>query len=241
MFGQLQFIISGREHPVGRQSPKRFIVAAVCALALLTIRAPLTPAQNPTPNTESLKKANTRPAQPAAAKADPFDGATVEKMAGQCVTLDTESGVIVVEMLPAKAPETVRSFLNLAAAGALDTTTFSRVVKGFVIQGGNLSTSEKWSVELAERMSRHLPDEPSDVKHVRGILSMARGDEPKSATTHFFILVGDGPHLDGKFTAFGRVASGMEVADAINRAPSENEKPVVPVKIKHAGVAQCQK
>jgi peptidyl-prolyl cis-trans isomerase B (cyclophilin B) len=70
---------------------------------------------------------------------------------------------------------------------------------------------------------------------------MARGDEPSSATTHFFILVGDGPHLDGKFAAFGRVISGIEVADAINRAPSESERPVVPVRIKHAGVARCQK
>ena len=244
MFDKLHFVTwpfrSGLRPAWSRQSPRRYMSASLYALAFMTISAPLAQAQNPTPNTEALKKTNTRPAEPAAAKADPFDGATVEKMAGQCVTLDTESGVIVVEMLPAKAPETVRSFLNLAAAGALDTTTFSRVVKGFVIQGGNLSTSEKWSVELAERMSRHLPDEPSDVKHVRGILSMARSDEPKSATTHFFVLVGDGPHLDGKFTAFGRVTSGMEVADAINRAPSENEKPVVPVKIKHAGVAQCQ-
>jgi len=203
--------------------------------------ATLTSAQNPAPNTETLKKANTRPVTEAtAARPDPFDGATVEKMT-QCVTLDTEGGAIVIAMLPAAAPETVRSFLNLAATGALDTTIFSRVVKSFVIQGGNLSTSEKWSAELAERMSRHLPDEPSGVKHVRGIVSMARGEEPNSATTHFFILVGDGPHLDGKFSAFGRVITGIEVADAINRAPSENEKPVVPVRITHAGVAQCQK
>src|SRR5439155_17317304 len=174
-------------------------------------------------------------------QAEAFDGASVEKMAGKGVALETEDGAIVIEMLPAKAPETARSFLNLAATGALDTTTFTRVVKGFVIQGGNLSTSEKWSAELAARMSRHLPDEPSDVKHVRGIVSMARSDEPNSATTHFFILVGDGPHLDGKFSAFGRVTKGMEVADAINRAPSEGEKPMTPVRIKHAGVAQCQK
>jgi peptidyl-prolyl cis-trans isomerase B (cyclophilin B) len=212
-----------------------------CAVAFMVTGVPGSRAQNPAPNTETLKKANTRPAAPAAPARDPFDGATVEKMTGKCVTLDTESGEIVIEMIPAKAPETARGFLNLAATGALDTTTFSRVVRAFVIQGGNLSTSEKWGVELAERMSRHLPDEPSDVKHVRGIVSMARGDEPNSATTHFFILVGDGPHLDGKFTAFGRVLSGLEVADAINRAPSENEKPVVPVRIKHAGVAQCQK
>jgi peptidyl-prolyl cis-trans isomerase B (cyclophilin B) len=162
-------------------------------------------------------------------------------MTGQCVTLDTENGAIVIEMLPADAPETVRGFLNLAATGALDTTTFSRVVKGFVIQGGNLSSSENWSAELAARMSRRLPDEPNGVKHVRGVISMARPDESNSATTHFFILVGDGPHLDGKFTAFGRVIKGMEVADAINRAPAENEKPVSPVRIKHAGVAQCPK
>jgi peptidyl-prolyl cis-trans isomerase B (cyclophilin B) len=187
-----------------------------------------------------LKKANPRPAAPAT-KADPFDGATVEKMTGQCVTLETESGSIVIEMLPAVAPETVRSFLNLAASGALDTTIFSRVSRGFVIQGGNLSTSEKWGAELAARMSRRLPDEPGNVKHVRGIVSMARGDEPNSATTHFFILVGEAPHLDGKFSAFGRVLTGIETADAINRAPAENETPVVPVRIKHAGVAQCQK
>jgi len=184
---------------------------------------------------------NPRPADTKPQQAEPFEGASVEKMTGQCVTLDTENGAIVIEMLPAAAPETVRSFLNLSATGALDTTTFSRVVKGFVIQGGNLSTSENWSAELAARMSRRLPDEPNGVKHVRGTVSMARPDEPNSATTHFFILVGDGPHLDGKFAAFGSVIKGLEVADAINRAPAENEKPLSPVRIKHSGVAQCPK
>ena len=227
---------------MGAKSDKlKFVGHLILAALWVSIGATLASAQNPAPNTETLKKANTRPpAGVTAARSEPFDGATVEKMT-QCVTLDTEGGAIVIAMLPASAPETVRSFLNLAAAGALDTTQFSRVVKGFVIQGGNLSTSEKWSAELAERMSRHLPDEPSGVKHVRGIVSMARGEEPNSATTHFFILVGDGPHLDGKFSAFGRVITGIEVADAINRAPSENEKPVVPVRITHAAVAQCPK
>ena len=219
----------------------RVLRVSVVNALILTIGALMTPAQNPAPNTETLKKANTRPVEPTVSKAHPFDGASVEKMTGQCVTLDTEAGAIIIEMLPTKAPETVRSFLNLVATDSLDTTTFSRVVKAFVIQGGNLSTNEKWGAELAERMSRHLPDEPSDVKHVRGIVSMARGEEPNSATTHFFILVGDGPHLDGKFAAFGRVLSGLEVADAINRAPAENEKPTVPVRIKHAAVARCPK
>ena len=210
------------------------------ALIVLTVSVAVV-AQNPAPSTETPKKANARPAETAKPKTEPFDGASVEKMTGQCVTLDTEQGVIVIEVLPQKAPESSRNFLNLAATGALDTTVFSRVVKGFVIQGGNLSTSERWSEQLAERMSRKLPDEPSDLKHVRGIVSMARSDEPHSATTHFFILVGDGPHLDGKFAAFGRVLRGMEVADAINRASAENEKPEVPVRLKSATVAACAK
>ena len=191
---------------------------------------------------EPPKKANAREAAPQPENSpEPFDGASVEKMAAQCVTLETELGAIEIAMMPEVAPESVRNFLNLAATGALDTTTFSRVVKGFVIQGGNLSTSEKWSAELAKRMSHRLPDEPGIVKHVRGIVSMARTDEPNSATTHFFILVGPGSHLDSKFSAFGTVTKGIEVADAINQAPAEGEKPEKAVKITRAFVSPCKK
>jgi len=172
---------------------------------------------------EPPKKANAREAAPQTENPpEPFDGASVEKMAAQCVTLETDLGAIEIAMMPEVAPESVRNFLNLSAIGALDTTTFSRVVKGFVIQGGNLSTSEKWGPELAKRMSRRLPDEPGLVKHVRGIVSMARTDEPNSATTHFFILVGPGAHLDSKFSAFGTVTKGIEVADAINQALAQS-------------------
>ena len=190
---------------------------------------------------ESPKKANARAATEAPQTVEPFDGASLEKLAGQCVTLETELGAIEIAMMPENAPESVRNFLNLSATGAFDTTTFSRVVKGFVIQGGNLQTSEKWSAELAKRMARRVPDEPGLVKHVRGIASMARTEEPNSATTHFFILVGPGPHLDSKFAAFGTVTKGMEVADAINQAPVEGEKPEKPVKINRASVAPCKK
>ncbi len=198
-------------------------------------------AQNPAPGTDTLKKANPRPVAPPTPKVEPFMDASIEEMSGQCVSLETEQGTIVIEMLPNKAPESVRSFLNLAASGALNTTSFSRIVRGFVIQGGNLSTSESWGVELSTRMKRTLPDEPNDVKHVRGVVSLARGDEPNSATTHFFILVGEGPHLDGRFAAFGRVVRGMEVADAINRAEADGERPIAPVRITHASVSRCEK
>src|SRR5215510_3014301 len=199
-------------------------------------------AQGTPPNpAESSRKANSRPAEVAVTAPEPFDGAPVEKMAGQCVTLETELGTIDIALMPEVAPESVRNFLNLSATGALDTTTFSRVVKGFVIQGGNLQTSEKWSAELAKRMAHRLPDEPGLVKHVRGIVSMARTDEANSGSTHFFILVGPGQHLDSKFAAFGTVTKGMEVVDAINQAPAENEKPEKPVKIRRAIVAPCKK
>ena len=189
---------------------------------------------------EAPKKANSR-TTPEAVATDPFDGASLEKLASQCVTLETELGPIDIAMMPEVAPEAVRNFLNLAATGSLDTTTFSRVVKNFVVQGGNLQTSEKWSAELAKRMSRKLPDEIGLVKHVRGIVSMARSDEPNSATTHFFILVNAAPHLNSKFSAFGQVTKGMEVVDAINQAPIVGDKPDKPVKINRAVVAPCKK
>lgn len=190
---------------------------------------------------EPPKKANTRTSTASVAAVDPFDGASVENMGSQCVTLETELGTIEMGMMPEVAPEAVRNFLNLSATGAFDTTTFSRVVKNFVIQGGDLQTSQNWNAELAKRMMHHLPDEPGLVKHVRGIVSMARTEEPNSATTHFFILVNAAPHLDSKFAAFGTVTKGMEVVDAINQAPGNGEKPEKPVKIVHASVAVCKK
>jgi peptidyl-prolyl cis-trans isomerase B (cyclophilin B) len=162
-------------------------------------------------------------------------------MAGQCVRLETEAGNIEMEMLPEAAPETVRNFLNLAATGAFDTTTFNRVVKDFVIQGGSLATRASITPELALRATRKIADEPNYVKHVRGIVSMARPDEPNSASTHFFILVGEGAHLDGKFAAFARVTRGLEIADAINHASTEGDKPSNPVRLTRAVVYACTK
>ena len=213
------------------------IVLAILSLMLVTI----TTRGQSNNQIEPPKKTNARAAATPAPAGDPFEGASLEMMAGQCVTLDTELGPIEIAMMPENAPQATRNFLNLSASGALDTTTFSRVVKGFVIQGGNLQTSEKWSEALAKRMSRKLPDEPGLVKHVRGIVSMARTDEPNSATTHFFILVAPGPHLDSTFAAFGTVTKGMEVVDAINQAPAEGEKPEKPVKINRAVVNACKK
>ena len=197
-----------------------------------------TPQSSPTPASEP-KKSNERPVEPVLT-AEPFDKADVRTMASKCVTLDTEGGLIEIELYPESALESVRNFLNLVSMGALNTTTFSRVVPGFVVQGGNIWTREGGvSMELGRRARRTIPDEPNKILHERGVVSMARSDEPNSATTNFFILVDSASYLDGKFAAFGRVTKGMEVADAINKAPVENEKPVKPVRIKKASVIDC--
>ncbi|MBA4124738.1 MAG: peptidylprolyl isomerase [Acidobacteria bacterium] len=189
----------------------------------------------------TIKKANQRPVVEAskAAASEPFDKADVKTMAAQCVKFETEGGVIEMEMFPESAPESVRSFLNLTATGAFDTTTFNRVVPNFVIQGGDLFTKQKMMPALDKRARRTLPDEPSQIKHERGILSMARSDEPNSASTHFFILLSEARTLDGKFAAFGRVSKGMEVVETINKMPVEGEKPTKPVRITRATVALC--
>jgi peptidyl-prolyl cis-trans isomerase B (cyclophilin B) len=191
------------------------------------------------------KKTNSRP-QPSTtpvdtpAKPEPFDSADVKTMAARCVRLETESGNIELELYPEQAPETVRNFLNLTSLGLYDTTTFSRVVSGFVVQGGNLATREVSSIAIALRSRKTIPDEPNNIPHERGVLSMARTDEPHSASTHFFILVAVAPDLDGKFAAFGRVTKGMEVIDTINKAPVVNERPEKPVRLKKAVVFPCE-
>lgn len=189
------------------------------------------------PAESAPKKINSRP--PAAPTAEPFEKASVETMKTQCVRFDTEAGIIEMEVFPESAPESVRNFLNLTAVGAFETTVFSRVVPGFIVQGGNVSTRENLTAELSKRARRTIPDEPSQIRHERGILSMARSDEPNTATSHFFILVSDGAHLDGKFAAFGRVTSGIDVADKINKMPVVDEKPENPVRLKKAVVYTC--
>lgn len=224
---------------------KTLILIVICLISsVVTANSQTKPtdAKTKEPVPKAEKKANPRPAAQSsktAVKSEPFEKATVEQMAAQCVKLETESGIIELEMYPESAPESVRGFLNMAATGALDTTTFSRVVPNFVIQGGDLFTREKMTPEFDKRARRMLPDEPSQIKHERGILSMARSEEPNSASTHFFILLREARTLDGSFAAFGRVIKGMEVVDAINKMPVVDEKPDKPVRISRATVAPC--
>ena len=218
----------------------RALISSYLLCLLACSAAARQPQQTPEPVAEPpAAKKNARPAGEAEA-AEPFDKMTPEQMAGRCVTLETEAGEIRIEVLSEAAPESARNFLNLVSIGAFDTTTFSRVVRGFVVQGGNVGTREKLTPGLIRRASRKVPDEPNPVKHLRGVVSLARPQEANAATTHFFILLNDSPHLDGTFAAFGRVRTGMDVVDKIAAGELDGEKPKSPVRIRRAAVALCQ-
>src|SRR3989442_15341681 len=105
---------------------KKYVAGFFLALCCLTTLVVCASAQSqPQSSADSAKKTNVRPADANSVVREPFDGLPVEKMSGQCVTLETEAGTIIIEMMPEVAPEAVRNFLNLTVTGALDTTTFS--------------------------------------------------------------------------------------------------------------------
>jgi peptidyl-prolyl cis-trans isomerase B (cyclophilin B) len=125
-------------------------------------------------------------------------------------------GVIEIEFLPDKAPKTVENFAKLAGDGLYDGTTFHRVIPGFMIQGGDpRSKNDNPNDDGTGGPGYRIKDEFSDVAHERGVISMANMGYPDSGGSQFFIVVKDSPFLDGKYTAFARVVSGMEVADAV--------------------------
>ena len=124
-----------------------------------------------------------------------------------------------------KAPETTRNFLRLAAAGAYDGVAVHRVVPGFVLQTGAFAYRSAPLTAAQQKLVRNLPPEFSDTPNVPGIVSMARGEDPGSGSTSFFICTGECRSLDGKYTVFARVVSGMETVQAIAATPVDGETP----------------
>ena len=217
---------------------KTLIITILCLSAMVSASFGQSKTVDKAVKKKAVTKTNERPEEKKVKK-EPFDGVDVKTMATKCVLMDTGKGKVMLEMYPESAPETVRSFLNLVSMGALDTTTFSRVVPNFVIQGGNLYTSEKLTDELKWRAIKKIPDEPNQIIHEKGIISMARSEEPNSATTSFFILLRAAKTLDGTFAAFGKVIEGLEVVETINKMKVENETPKKPVRINTATVENC--
>jgi cyclophilin family peptidyl-prolyl cis-trans isomerase len=162
----------------------------------------------------------------------PFVDATVEEMAKARAVLDTTMGEIEVEFFPDKAPETVRNFLQLATAGVFDDTLVHRVVPNFVIQTGSPAFRQSPLTAKQTAMIHNLAPEFTNTPNVPGMLSMARGDDPGSATSSFFICTGECRGLDNKYALFGRVVRGMEVVTAIAAVPVDGETPKTPVLVR---------
>jgi peptidyl-prolyl cis-trans isomerase B (cyclophilin B) len=158
-------------------------------------------------------------------KVEPFAGATLDELR-RTVTVKTTLGTIKIKMEPDWAPNHVRNFLKLTATGWYNGTAFHRLVKDFVVQGGMGNTRPDGAAHPADRWVRTLKGEfRDDVKHERGIVSMARAADPDSASTSFFLMLGPAPHLDGKYTAFARIAEGMDVLAAFEKEDVDGESP----------------
>jgi peptidyl-prolyl cis-trans isomerase B (cyclophilin B) len=151
-------------------------------------------------------------------------------------TIDTSEGKMVAELYPDKAPETVNSFVFLAKEKFFDGLTFHRVIKDFMLQGGDPTGTGMGGPGYK------LKAEFNDTKHVKGILSMARTADPNSAGSQFFVMHGTSPHLDGQYTVFGKVTEGLDVIDKIASAPTDaRDKPVKPVTIKSVTIEEKEK
>jgi len=145
----------------------------------------------------------------------------VEQLTDYLVLLSTNRGDMLCEFWPDVAPNHVRNFLDLAYTGFYDDTVFHRVIPGFMIQGGDPTGTGTGSGK------RKLTAEFNDRRHVPGVLSMARGPSPDSASCQFFVMHGNAEHLDGQYSAFGKLVSGLEVVEKIVNTPSSrsNNRP----------------
>lgn len=155
------------------------------------------------------------------------------------VELHTEAGQINLRFFPDIAPDHVKNFIDLAKSGFFDGTKFHRTIPGFVIQGGDpLTKTDNVRAWGTGGSDKNVKAEFNPTPHKRGILSMARANDPDSASSQFFICVADVPSLDNKYTVFGEVTSGMDVADKIVNAATVpgTDRPANPVTITKAVV-----
>ena len=154
------------------------------------------------------------------------------------VTFEMENGDIMkAELYPNLAPNTVHNFISLAGSGFYDGLIFHRVIRGFMIQGGDPEGTGMGGPGYAIKGEFAQNGFENDLKHTAGILSMARSMMPDSAGSQFFIIHKDAPHLDGAYAAFGKITEGMDVVDKIAETTVDyNDRPMETQKIKKVTV-----
>jgi len=216
---------------------KATLLCSLLGLALLTgcnenPNAPAAKDTAPEPQTQAAAESKTE--KPAASASEaPADDADLVAI------IKTTEGDMVIEFWPDVAPKTVASFKRLARENAYNGTIFHRIMKGFMIQGGDLISKDpsKEALYGTGDPGFTLPAEFSDRKHVRGVISMARkGHDVNSASSQFFIVLGDATFLDGQYTAFGKLIKGDDVLEKIGNTPvtfqnGERSKPTKRVEI----------
>ena len=150
------------------------------------------------------------------------------------VVIEMENGgVIELELYPEAAPKTVANFLKLVGEGFYDGLIFHRVIPGFMIQGGDPQGNGMGGAKemIVGEFKANGFDNP--IKHERGVISMARAYDPNSASSQFFIMHANAPHLDGQYAAFGKVIRGMEVVDEIASIPTDySDRPKIAIRMK---------
>ncbi len=155
------------------------------------------------------------------------------------VVIEMENGgIIKLELDSAAAPETVKNFEGLVSEGFYDGLTFHRIIPGFMIQGGDPLGNGMGGAEKKIKGEFRANGHDNPIKHTRGVISMARAYDPNSASSQFFIMHKDAPHLDGQYAAFGRVTEGMDVVDEIAAIPTDySDRPKIAVRMKRVYLA----
>ena len=150
------------------------------------------------------------------------------------VVIELENGKkIKLELYPDKAPITCANFEKLVREGFYDGLIFHRVISGFMIQGGDPEGTGMGGAKEKIKGEFAMNGVPNDLKHTRGVISMARSNNPNSASSQFFIMHKDAPHLDGQYAAFGKVVEGIEAVDEIAETKTDyNDRPLNDIRMK---------
>lgn len=155
------------------------------------------------------------------------------------IVIDTNMGEIKAELYPDVAPVTVKNFVDLIKKGFYNRLTFHRVIEGFMIQGGCPKGNGTGGPGYCIKGEFRANGVKNDLKHERGVLSMARAMDPDSAGSQFFIMHETSPHLDGQYAAFGKVTDGMNVVDRIASVRTDfNDRPLEKVVINEMRVSE---
>jgi peptidyl-prolyl cis-trans isomerase B (cyclophilin B) len=229
-----------------KRNNKRYMLSALLLLAILLVlagcgvdrKSPNTGGAAGGGSTPSTETATPSPSPSPSPEPTPEGPELLDSDQHPEVTLEISNGKnVVIELYPEVAPNSVSNFVSLVKQGFYDGLIFHRVIPGFMVQGGDPEGTGMGGPGYSIAGEFNSNGFENELKHKRGVLSMARSGDPNSAGSQFFIMVEDAPHLDGDYAAFGQVIEGIETVDEIvNQKTGANDRPVEPLSITKATV-----